>query len=223
MEPVDHTDDGRKSLFAVGGVVGAILASSCCIAPLLLITLGVSGAWMGSLTLLAPYQAYFIAATLVFLAMGFWYVYWKPKKDCADGSYCASPTSDRVVKIALWLATALIAVALGVNLIFLFRSPQVKSTLIAIVLGGFIGVSAPSFAAEQTVSMDIERMTCALCPLTVRKAMERVDGVQQVEVDFDSKTATVTFDDAKTTAIEIAQASTDVGYPATPAAAAESN
>ena len=46
--------------------------------------------------------------------------------------------------------------------------------------------------------------------------MERVDGVQQVDVDYDTRTATVTFDDSSTTAAEIAQASTDVGYPATP-------
>ncbi|MGH7128969.1 MAG: cation transporter, partial [Planctomycetaceae bacterium] len=72
-------------------------------------------------------------------------------------------------------------------------------------------------AAEQTVSFDVAKMTCALCPLTVRKAMERVDGVRQVEVDYDSKTATVTFDDTRTGAAEIAQASTNAGYPATPA------
>jgi len=120
MEPVNRTIDGRKGLIAAGGVLGAVLASSCCIAPLLLITLGVSGAWMGNLTLLAPYQGYFIVATLVFLGAGFWHVYWKPKKECADESYCASPTSDRVVKIALWLATALVALALGVNFILPF-------------------------------------------------------------------------------------------------------
>ena len=74
-----------------------------------------------------------------------------------------------------------------------------------------------SHAAEQTVTMDIDKMTCALCPLTVRKAMELVDGVQDVDVDYDSKTAVVTFDDEKTSAEIVAQASTDVGYPATPA------
>lgn len=111
----ENSDDGRKGFIAAGGVIGAVLASSCCIAPLLLISLGVSGAWMGSLTVLAPYQGYFIAATLAFLGAGFWYVYWKPKKACEDGSYCASPTSDRVIKIALWFATALVALALGVN------------------------------------------------------------------------------------------------------------
>lgn len=91
-----------------------------------------------------------------------------------------------------------------------------KNTLFAIVLGLAFGVAVPAEAAEQTVSMSVERMTCALCPLTIRKAMERVDGVQHVDVDYDTKTATVTFDDTKTTAADIAQASTDVGYPSKP-------
>ncbi|RLA33020.1 MAG: mercuric transport protein periplasmic component [Gammaproteobacteria bacterium] len=64
--------------------------------------------------------------------------------------------------------------------------------------------------------MDIDKMTCALCPLTVSTAMKRVDGVKDVDVDFDSKKAIVTYDDSKTTATEVAQASTEVGYPATP-------
>lgn len=117
METVDEQSTGRKRLIAAGGLLGAILASSCCIAPLLLLTLGVSGAWMSNLTALAPYQSYFIAATLVFLGAGYWYVYFKPTKACEDGSYCASPQSDRLVKIVLWLATALVALALGVNFI----------------------------------------------------------------------------------------------------------
>jgi len=117
MESLQKTDNGRKGLLAAGGVIGALLASSCCIAPLLLLTLGVSGAWMGSLTSMAPFQNYFIVATLFFIGAGHWYVYWKPRRVCEAGSYCASPGSERVIKIALWFATALVALALGVNLI----------------------------------------------------------------------------------------------------------
>jgi len=91
-----------------------------------------------------------------------------------------------------------------------------KNVLFATVATVFLGAALPAFAGDQTVTMSIEKMTCALCPITVSKAMERVDGVQEVDVDFDSKMATVTFDDSKTTAAEVAQASTDVGYPATP-------
>lgn len=90
-----------------------------------------------------------------------------------------------------------------------------KNILLTGVLAVCFGATFPVVAAEQTVTMDIQKMTCALCPLTVRKAMERVDGVQDVGVDFDSKIATVTFDDSKTTAAAVAQASTEIGYPAT--------
>ena len=110
-------DVGRKRLFAAGSIVGAILASSCCIAPLVLVTLGVSGAWMGNLTAMAPYQTYFIAATLILLAAGYWFVYFKPRQACEEDSYCASPQSDRIVKLALWIATGLIALAMCVNFV----------------------------------------------------------------------------------------------------------
>ena len=91
-----------------------------------------------------------------------------------------------------------------------------RHLLLAIVCGSAIfGLSV--LAAEQTVTMDIEKMSCAMCPFTVRTAIERVDGVKNVEVDYDGKTAVVTFDDSKTNAPTVAQASTDVGYPATPA------
>ena len=91
-----------------------------------------------------------------------------------------------------------------------------KNVFLSIVFGVSLGAALSAISAEQTVLMTIERMSCALCPLTVRKAIERVDGVQHVDVDYDAKTVTVTFDDSNTTTAEIAQASTDVGYPATP-------
>jgi len=104
-----------REIAATGSVIGAILASSCCIVPLLLVTLGVSGAWIGSLSALQPYKPWFAAVTLVFLGVGFWQVYWKEKRACEAGSYCASPTSGRVVKIALWSATVLVVLALTIN------------------------------------------------------------------------------------------------------------
>jgi mercuric ion binding protein len=71
-------------------------------------------------------------------------------------------------------------------------------------------------AAEQTVLFRVDKMSCALCPVTVRKAMGGVNGVSKVDVDFEHKVATVIFDDTRTNAAEIARASTNAGYPATP-------
>jgi periplasmic mercuric ion binding protein len=83
---------------------------------------------------------------------------------------------------------------------------------IAVLAGGSLN-AAPD--VEETVSFSVEKMTCATCPIAVRKAMERVEGVKEVAVDFDSKTAVVTYDAGMTDATAIGAASTDVGFPAT--------
>lgn len=103
--------DRREGGLAAISVIGAFLASACCIVPLLLVTLGVSGAWIGNLTMLEPYKPYIAAATLVPLGLGFWHVYFKPEAACEPGSYCARPRSGIITKTALWLATVLIVLA----------------------------------------------------------------------------------------------------------------
>lgn len=73
---------------------------------------------------------------------------------------------------------------------------------------------AASALAQQQTTFAIEHMTCATCPITVRRAMEGVPGVSSVQVDFAAKTARATYDPARTTAAQIAAASTNAGYPA---------
>ncbi len=104
-----------KGIYATGGLIGAILASTCCIAPFIFLLLGISGAWISYLTALAPYQPIFLVISLGFLGVGFWKVYGKPKADCQEGSSCATVPSDRVIRMALWTATLLIFAAFGVE------------------------------------------------------------------------------------------------------------
>lgn len=106
----------KREVAAAGGVIGAVLASACCIGPLVLITLGASGAWIGNLTALKAYQPVFVVIAIAFLAFGFWQVYGKPKQTRDDGSYCASPTSELVIRTALWIATGLVVISLTVDL-----------------------------------------------------------------------------------------------------------
>lgn len=100
-------------LASVGGILGALAAASCCVVPFTLFTLGISGAWISNLTALEPYQPIFAALTFECLAYGFYHVYRKPKVACAEGSYCAKPSSGRTAKIGLWAAIVLVIVALG--------------------------------------------------------------------------------------------------------------
>jgi periplasmic mercuric ion binding protein len=70
-------------------------------------------------------------------------------------------------------------------------------------------------ATSQSVKLEIQNMTCPVCPLTVKKALKMVGGVQQVEIDYEAKTATVIFDDAITTTEKLTEATTKAGYPST--------
>ncbi|TGQ35698.1 MULTISPECIES: mercuric transporter MerT family protein [unclassified Mesorhizobium] len=109
--PSDRGEVRRQRVVAVGGILGALAASSCCIIPLVLFTLGIGGAWIGNLTALAPYKPFFVAGTTAVLGYGFYLVYWKPRLGCADAAACARPIPSRFVQIALWIATVLVAAA----------------------------------------------------------------------------------------------------------------
>src|SRR5258708_38130982 len=112
---------------AAGVLLVALAASSCCILPLALFGLGVSGAWIGSFTRLAPYQPCFIAATLAFLGYGYWLVYRSSTRACADGEACARPLPNPIVKTSLILATVLDGAAPGFHFIapfFLSSRPE---------------------------------------------------------------------------------------------------
>lgn len=114
LEAIPTSGDKSSQRFvAAGGILGALAASSCCVLPLALTVAGVSGAWMANLRALAPYQPIFIAVTLALLGYGFYLVYLKPKRACADGAVCARPVvSNTIVRAGLWLATFIVLLAI---------------------------------------------------------------------------------------------------------------
>jgi mercuric ion transport protein len=105
----------KSRVAAAGGLITAVLASSCCIVPLLLVMLGVSGAWIGNLRALETYQPVFVVFTLGFLGFGFWQAYFKSKRDCAGDAACSRPLPNIMVKAVLWLATALVTLTLTID------------------------------------------------------------------------------------------------------------
>lgn len=101
---------GRSALFAGG--MAAILASTCCLGPLVLVALGFSGAWIGNLTVLEPYRPIFIGIAL--LAMFFAYRrIFRPVQACKPGEVCAVPQVRSTYKILFWIVAALVVVALA--------------------------------------------------------------------------------------------------------------
>lgn len=106
----------KRRWLATGGLFGALLASSCCILPLVLVSLGVSGAWIGNFAALDAYKPLFMAVAVLFIAAGFWQVYFKRAKTCEDDAICELSAPSRLVKITLWTSAALVMLAATIDL-----------------------------------------------------------------------------------------------------------
>ena len=93
--------------FLVAGILSAIGASICCVGPLVLLALGISGAWIGSLPVLEPYRPIFIGLTLLFLGFAFYRLY-LVRPACSPESACANPSILKRQRLAFWIVTVLV-------------------------------------------------------------------------------------------------------------------
>jgi len=93
------------------GGLAAILASTCCLGPLLLVALGLSGAWIGNLTKLEPYRPFFIAGALIALFFAGRHIF-RPAEDCKPGEVCAVPRTRRIYRVLFVTVSVLVLIAL---------------------------------------------------------------------------------------------------------------
>src|SRR5258708_4873725 len=101
----------EKTTLAAGGLA-ALLASICCLGPLLLVSVGVSGAWIGNLTRLELFRPIFIDVALVAMFLAYRRIY-RPIEECKPGEVCALPETRRTYKALFWIVSALVVAALG--------------------------------------------------------------------------------------------------------------
>lgn len=193
----------RRTIVSV--IVAAIAASICCVGPLVLLALGIGGAWIGNLTALEPFRPYLMGLTFIILGYAFYKIYRKPKlEECAPGSYCANPKSDRINKIALWISTVFVMLLLSVPymipLINGNQNNQKKQSEI-------------DYSTLMVVTLDVPDMYCPACPFTVQKSLLQLDGVISAEVSLETKKAIVTFDRSLVTTAQMIEVTTNVGYP----------
>jgi mercuric ion transport protein len=107
---LSESKDSRGAL-ALGGLA-AILASTCCLGPLILVALGFSGAWIGNLTVLEAYRPLFIGAALVAMVFAYRRIF-RPARACEPGDVCAVPEVGTTYKVVFWIVAALVFVALA--------------------------------------------------------------------------------------------------------------
>ncbi|MGH8676122.1 MAG: mercuric transporter MerT family protein [Burkholderiales bacterium] len=121
MESLRNTLDkpGRAGVPIAAGIVSAIGASACCVGPLVLVAIGLGGAWVSGLRALAPLFPVFVALAVGAFGFAFWRLYVAPRR-CAPDVACASPRTLRRRRIAFWVALA----AGTASLLFPFYGPQ---------------------------------------------------------------------------------------------------
>jgi len=98
----------------IGGALGAIVASVCCLGPLVLVTVGISGAWISNLVAFEPYRPYAIALALICTVLAYRKIYAAPAPEaCEPGTLCAVPQTRRIYKVMFWVVSTMVVVALA--------------------------------------------------------------------------------------------------------------
>lgn len=196
-------NNANRSDWTIVGAVGtAIVASACCTVPLMLVSAGIGGAWISSLTALEPFRPLFIAMTFGLLGYAAYRTYRVSQEpDCE----CDGETSPRSRKTLLVLG--------GVAALALIASPWLlagpsQNTQSAPAM------TSTSSASEEVV-LDIEGMTCASCATTVRKALMQLDGVLDAEVTYTPAQARVRYDPGRVSEAALTTATRNAGYPST--------
>lgn len=101
-----------ESVALTAGGIAALLAGACCVAPLILVSIGLGGAWLANLRLLQPYRPVFIVVALAALAFAAWRIY-RPAAQCKPGQICAAPQIRRGYKLGFWIVAGLLIAMLA--------------------------------------------------------------------------------------------------------------
>lgn len=108
-----ETDKLTKTTL-ISGALAAIAASACCLGPLVLVSLGVGGAWIANLTLLEPFRPVFIGLALLCMVLAYRKIYQAPAAEaCSPGSACALPQTNTRYRLLFWGVSALVLIALA--------------------------------------------------------------------------------------------------------------
>jgi mercuric transport protein len=223
MDSSSQTPDRGARWGLAAAISAAVAASACCTVPLLLVSLGVGGAWVGSLTAFEPYRPFFVALAVGALGYVAWRE-WRAARLAASGSDASGsgvdcdcegdavrPRTRRAV-----LGVGALAAVLLLASPWLVRAASGPPATPAVLAGGAPLDGRVPLAAARVV-LAVEGMTCASCTVTVRRALLNVDGVEAADVSFAPPRAVVSFDPTRATVADLMAATAAAGYPTTPA------
>jgi len=215
-------EPNSSNSWTIFGSIGAALAAAvCCLGPLLLVSFGVTGAWIGSLSAFEPYRLVFMVVATGFLGIGFYRVYGRStQQECAEGAECEAPVASRTNQAALWVSAAVV-VALFASPYFLTNGLDDASAAQAASTPPQSSVTAADKDSDKTgddaksatIALAVEGMTCGGCTSTVQAALMGVDGVERATVTFEPPQAHVVYNPAKITIEDLTASTSAIGYP----------
>lgn len=192
----------RPPRWSLGGaVITAVVASACCIGPLLLALVGVGGAWASGFHSLERFRPMFtlVALGLLVLALFRYYRNFTAGDCCATD--CDAPRTSRFRPGGMLLVVLLCAGLLA----FPYLAPQIFAST---------STSGAATAKGSQVTLQLENLTCASCAVAARKGLTKIEGVTSASVSADPPRAVVTYEPSKVSVARITTAATDLGYPA---------
>ncbi|MCS3635716.1 mercuric transport protein [Salinibacter ruber] len=195
------------------GLGAAVAASACCTIPLALVSLGVGGAWVGTLTALAPYRWIFVTLALGALAYA-GYNEWRLSRqpDCDCETAFSSTTRRSLLGVG---ALAVLTLVVSPWLLGVSPSSATQQAQAAATKAQQAEASATPASFQQVV-LTVDGMTCATCPTTVKTALEGVEGVHSAEATLKPPEAVVRFDPDKVSVDELTAATKNAGFPSQP-------
>ena len=199
------------------GAIGAgLAAAACCLGPFLLVSVGVTGAWIGNLSALEAYRPLFLLVAAGLLGYGFYRQYGTPNTgECGGEEECETPRATTINRMSLWVATV---VVLG-----LFASPYFLTAGIDSATAqndDYSVASSEKVSGDDTekgklatVTLGVDGMTCGGCVKSVESALKNKEGVQGVQVTLEPPQARVTYDPASINAAKLTKTTQKIGYP----------
>lgn len=178
------------------GVVSVVLASACCVGPLLLLALGLGGTVLGSF--FSRYHWHLQIGSLIVLAVA-WYKFLKERKKCRTAE--CDMKGEKMTRITLGIVTLIVAAFIGLNFVGALQS----------------GASDKAVAVPQnvaTVTIPVEGMTCMTCEMTVNKSLKNLPGVFNSNADSATGQVSVQYDPLKVSIQQMADAINKTGYKA---------
>lgn len=195
----------QSGLLVASSVVAAVLASFCCILPIVFALTGFT--IMGASAAFAEWRPYLLAATFGLLGFGFYFAYRPARSDCGPGGVCTMPAPKRSGRLMLWFATAAV--------IGFAAFPYFSGTVAEFLLSQSNSTAAQTSQRPPNVqhaSIAIEGMDCAACATAIENKLKAVAGVREAKVSFEQGTAEVDYEKGAASVERLEKAVHEAGY-----------